>query len=1043
MGKFLSAVLLNIFLYMSGTAQVKTVSGTVIDSSDGNPLAGATVAVKGTETGTVTNHNGNYELAVPEQAQYLVFSFVGMKRTEAAITGEVVNVTLEPDLLGLDEVVVVAYGSAEKQHFTGSYSTVQSVQLEGFQFTDFSRALQGMTSGVYTAGESGQPGEGDDIRIRGFSTFGDASPLIVLDGFPFNGRLNAVPLSDIESVTVLKDASATALYGSRAANGVVIVTTKKGRAGSAGFEVKMSHGLTSRAVPGYETVSPSQYYELQWEGLKNLYISQGSSADDAAKSAGEQLVSMLGGYNAYNLPDDELVGNNGKLNPDAQLLWHDNWENEVINTGKRREISIGAYGGSENSKYFLSGSALNEDGIIKASRFQRYSVRANVSSRFTENINAGVNLSGSLSEQNYPEPTGTSMLNPFRVVTLIAPVYPVYLYDREGVLQTNAEGEKLYDYGTGFERARPFASNLNVLGTLELDERLYKNDVFTMRSFIDFKLTDWLSFRTSLSADHYTFTGLTHKNMRYGDGQSVNGRSTRETWRTFSYTANQMLNFNRNFGEHNLQAFVAHENYSYKFNLLTATRSGFQFSDQVELDGAAVSEGSGSYEDNYRIESYFGKIDYSFNNRYFVGLNFRADGNSRFAKDVRWGNFWGAGVAWLLSEEEFFSDQNLISSLKLKVSYGEQGNDKIGSFYGYQGLYQTGMNNIEYPGAIASRIATPGLTWESLKSFNTGVELVINDRFSVNAEYYIKENNDLLFQKPIPPSTGFTSIDENLARLSNTGVDLELKGILVNSRKLQWVMDVNLGHFKNKIKELPQQSIITGNKQWEAGRSVYDFYIEEFAGVNPETGKSQWYYNVPVEDAGGNPVLDGDGNPVYEEERGITETYGDASRYYSGSAIPDLFGGVNNSLSFLGFDFSVLAIFSVGGKVFDNQYQNLMNSGLPGYNLHTDILKRWTPENRNTNVPIFDGDQLANYRSTRFLLDAGYLTIRNAALGYQIPEELIGRFNIEGIRLSVKADNLFMVTALKGVVPMQSFDGNLQSQFVPVRTVSLGFDVRF
>ncbi len=1043
MGKYLSTFLGCLLLVFTATAQDQTVTGIVIDASDGKPMAGVTVAVKGAAAGTVTNQNGSYELVIPEQAQYLVFSYVGMKSVEAAIDSEVINVELEPDLLGLEEVVVVAYGASQKQHFTGSLSTVQAGQLERFQSTDISRVLQGLTTGVYTAGESGQPGEGNDIRIRGFSTFGDASPLIVLDGFPYDGALNAVPISDIESVTVLKDAPATALYGSRAANGVIIITTKQGRAGSSGLDVKMSYGITDRAVPGYETVSPSQYYELHWETLKNQYLSQGDSSADAVKKASEQLVPMLGGYNAYNVADNALVGSDGNLNPEAQLLWNDSWEKEAINTGKRREVSLNAYGGTDKARYFLSGSALDEEGIIQASGFKRYGVRANVSSRLTEFINAGINFSGSLSEQNYPEQTANSLLNPFRITSLIAPIYPVYLYDRNGELQTNGEGEKMYDYGTGFGRARPYASNLNFLGSIEHDERLYKNDVFTMRSFIDFKLASWLTFRSSLSADHYTFTGLTHKNRSYGDGQSFNGRSTRESWRTFSYTANQMLRFNHSFGQHSLQAFAAHENYSYKFNLLTATRSGFQFSDQVELDGAAVSEGSGSYEDNYRIESYFGKVDYAFNNRYFGSFNYRTDGNSRFARDVRWGNFWGAGVAWLLSEEEFLSDQNWMSSLKLKASYGEQGSDKIGSYYGYQGLYQTGMNNIDYPGAIASRIATPELTWEALRSFNAGAELVLNERFSIQAEYYIKENNDLLFEKPLPPSTGFTSIDANVARLANRGIDLELKGVLVNNQKLQWVMDINLGHFKNEIKELPQEFIITGTKRWETGKSVYDFYIEEFAGVNPETGKSQWYYNIPLEDASGNPVPDSNGDPLYEEEKGITETYGQASRYYSGSAIPDIFGGVNNTWSFGGFDLSVLATFAVGGKVIDNHYQILMSSGVPGYNLHSDVLNRWTPENRNTDVPVLDGDPTAYYRSTRFLLNGSYLNIRNATLGYQIPQTVVSRLNINSVRLNLKADNLFMVSAVKGMVPMQSFDGNMLSQHVPVRTVSLGFDVRF
>ncbi len=1043
MGKHLILFLVIILINVAVDAQTKSVVGTVSTSANGRPLTGVSVMAKGTAAGTVTNSDGYYELQIPAQSQYLVFSYVGMKTTELSVDSEVVNAVLEPDLIGLSEVVVIAYGATQRQQFTGSVSTVNSEQLGRFQAADLSSVLQGLASGVYTTGASGQPGEGDDIRIRGFSTFGNASPHIVLDGFPYDGNMNAIPLSDIESVTVLKDAPATALYGSRAANGVVIVTTKQGREGSSGLDVKMSYGLVDRALSGYETVSPSQYYEMQWEGLKYTLTNGKNPPADPAKKASEQLVPKLGGYNAFNVPDNELIGSDGKINSNARLLWNDKWQKEALNTGKRREIILNAHGGSAKSKFFLSGSLLDEKGIIKASGYKRYSARANVSSRLTDYITAGIHFSGSISEQNYPESGPTSLLNPFRVIELIAPIYPVYLYDRDGILQTGDTGEKLYDYGTEYGRARSYAFNQNVLGTLELNETLYKNDVFTMRSFIDFELAEGLTFKSSLSADHYTFTGLTHQNMKYGSGQSFNGRTNRETWRTVSYTANQMLQLTRTLGEHSMQAFAAHENYSYKFNMLTATRSGFQFPEQVELDGASVSEGSGSYEDNYRIESYFGKVDYAYNDRYFASFNFRTDGNSRFARNVRWGNFWGAGLAWLLTEEEFLNDLNGISSLKLKVSYGEQGNDKIGSYYGYQGLYQMGMNNLDYPGAIASRIATPDLTWESLRSFNVGAELALNERFAFNIEYYIRENNDLLFEKPLPPSVGFTYIDANVARLSNTGIDLEMKGLLLNAQSLKWLMEVNLGHFTNEIRELPQDFIITGNKRWEVGRSIYDFYIEEYAGVNPETGKSQWYYNIPEVDAGGNPLTDADGNSVYAEERGITENFNNASRYYTGSAIPDLFGGVNNTLSFLGFDLSVLATFGVGGKVFDNPYQYLMHSGLIGYNLHTDVLNRWTTDSRNTEVPVFDGDQLANRRSTRFLANADYLTLRNAILGYQIPVALVSQLNIKSIKLKLKADNLFMLTARKGLVPMQSFEGSMQTQYVPVRTVSLGFDVRF
>lgn len=1024
-------------------AQIKRISGMVTASDTDLPVPGVSVVVKGTTLGTVTNQDGYYQLSLPDEAQVLVFSFIGMKMLERPVSGSTLNVVMEPDYIGLEEVVVVAYGTSLKRHFTGAVSTVSSEQLERFQAADFSKALQGLASGVLSTSGAGQPGESAEIRIQGFNTFIDASPLIVVDGFSYDGNLSALPLSDIESVSILKDASATALFGSRAANGVIILTTKTGTKQEAQLRLNVKYGFSGRAIPDYRRVSAPDYYELQWEGIRNALIEEGHTAADASNMATQQLIPTLGGYNAYDVPNDEVVGNDGKINPGAQLLWSDKWQEELFVTGVRKEITLSSRGGSEKTSWYVSGAFLDDDGIIKASNLKRYSARVNVKTSFKDWIGAGLNLSGSLSEQNFPVSSGTSYLNPFHLTGLIAPVYPVYLYDNEGILQTDAEGNKMFDYGTDYGRSRLYAPGINPLGTAILDERLYKKDVFTIRSFLDFRLTEGLLFKTSVSADHYTFTGLTHQNMRYGDGRNFNGRTSRETNRTFSYTANQMFYYDKTFNGHSFHALAGHENYNYKFNVLSATRSGFSFPGLVELDGAAVAEGSGSYEDNYRLESYLAKIDYSFQEKYFASFNLRTDGNSRFAKEARWGNFWGAGLAWIVSGEEAFRKYAWLNSLRLKMSYGEQGNDKIGSFYGYQGLYQTGINNIDYPGILANRLSTPGLTWESLNAANLGFDFKLWNRFSLSFDYFIRKNSDLLFEKPLPPSTGFTSVDTNIAKLSNTGFDLELSGLLLKTEKLNWHSDINLGHLKNKILELPQDYIISGNKRWEEGRSVYEFWVEDFAGVNPENGKSQWFYNIPETDGNGNPVFDSEGNPAHLAERGITGDYTLADRYYAGSSVPDLYGGVLNSFDFYGFDFSFLINFGIGGKVMDQPYQWLMHSGQYGVDFHRDILNRWTPVSQDSNIPAVDGDSFANRRSTRFLADASWVNFRNVSIGYQFPKGWVERFNLQTFRATINADNLMLLSARKGLDPRQSFDGNVGRQYIPVRTISVGFDVQF
>ncbi|WP_372950028.1 SusC/RagA family TonB-linked outer membrane protein [Mariniphaga sp.] len=1027
MGKKILAILFIAWLSLCfANAQVYRISGIVTDSDQGSPLSGVSVVVKGTTLGTVTNQDGYYQLNLPENTQTLVFSFIGMKTLELPVEGSVLNVVLEPDMVGVDEVVVVAYGTSLKEHFTGSISTVDDIQLERFQTAGFTKALQGLTSGVITTSGSGQPGEDAEIRIRGFNSFGNASPLVVLDGFPYDGNLSSVPLSEIASISILKDASASALYGSRAASGVIIITTKSGVAGTSELNLSVRYGLSNRAVPDYNRVTVPEYYELQWEGLRNALVASGTDWADAGNMARQQLIPTLGGYNAYNVPDGEVVDSNGKINSNAELLWNDNWQQELFITGKRSELALQTKGGSEKTTYFISGTFLNEDGIIKASNLKRYTARVNVNTQIKPWITAGINFSGSLSEQNYPVSSGTTYLNPFRFTGMIAPIYPVYLYNEEGELQTNAEGEKLYDYGSGYGRSRSYSSNLNPLGTTALDKRLYKKDVFTLRSFINFKLTEGLFFKTSVGADYYTFTGISHQNMKYGDGQNFDGRTSRETNRTFSYSANQIIQYQKIWGEHSVDAQGGHENYNYKFNVLSATRSGFPFPGLVELDAAAIAEGSGSYEDNYRLESYLAKIDYAFDQRIFASFNMRTDGNSRFAKDVRWGSFWGLGFSWLISRESFMEDFSALNLLRIKASYGEQGNDKIGSFYGYQGLYQTGINNIDYPGVLASRLSTPGLSWESLNALNLGFEVKFLNRFNFNFEYYLRNNSDLLFEQPLPPSTGFTSIDANIAQLLNAGFDLEMGGLILNASNFSWNLDLNLGHFKNEIKALPQEFIINGNKRWEIGRSIYDFWIEDFAGVDAETGKSLWYYDTTENGA-----------------REVTDSYTQADRYYAGSSIPDLFGGINNLMNIYDFDLSVLLGFGLGGKVLDQGYLEIMHSGQYGYDFHRDILERWTPENTETNVPVIDGDSYTNRRSTRFLTDASFLNVKNVSLGYQVPKTMVTKLNLAALRLNLTADNLALVSARKGLNPQFSFDGSFAREYVPMRTISAGIDVQF
>lgn len=1036
-------LLVCLFAFTKTEAQSTRIRGTVFHGISGQPVSGASVIVKGTTLGTITNLDGEYQLDLPGGSHILSFSFTGLKTLELPATGPVVNATLVDEQQQLGEIMVVAYGTSARETYTGSASVISGATLRNQQSTTLGKALQGLASGLETTTGSGQPGEGTSMRIRGISTLGDASPLIVLDGFPFAGNLNALPPRDIESVTVLKDAPATALYGSRASNGVIIITTRKGKQEKPGLSVNAQYGLSDRAMAEYNRVTPGQWYELMWETMVNTRMAQGKTRETAASEASAGLIAYIGGYNAYNVADNQVVGTNGLLNPDALPIRADDWQKEMFRTGHRRDISLDAHGGNSNTSYFASAGMVREEGILNASDFNRYHARLNVNSQINDRISLVMNLSGSVADQNYPVSSGNAYTNPFMFTRFIAPVYPVYRYDQDGKRMIEGEGQSLYDYGTGAGKARPFGPSTNPVATTVLDTRLYRHDNGSARSQISYRLAEGLHFVVSAGADLYGFSGIHHENQKYGASAGFKGRTARDNQRTFNFASNQIVTWDKQAGNHKISFLAGHENSAMRYNILNATRSGFPFPGLTELAAASVAEGSTSWENNHRIESYLGRLEYQFDERLILSANFRHDGNSIFHEDKRWGSFWGAGVAWRISRESFLRDQRWLTNLKLKASYGQQGNDKIGTWYAYQGLYSTGWNNLNYPGLVASRLATPELTWESLESINLGMEMKLFNQLGLSFEYYIRNNNDLLFARPLPPSSGFKSIDDNSASVQNKGFDLEADMMLISAGSFSWKFDLNLSHFTNKITELPVASFMSGNKRWAEGYSIYEYFIPEWAGVNPNTGMPRWYRDEPVT-ANGAVVYNPDGTVKTTGNRITTENYAEATRYYAGSAIPDLTGGVNNHFRIFGLEVSALVAFSIGGKVYDNSYSAMMHSGQNnGYTWHTDILDRWTPDNPETGVPILNGTLDGANVSTRFLTDASYLVLKNASVGYHLPGSWIRKTGAHGINLYVAGNNLAMLTQRKGLVPAQNFNGNTGNEYIPVRTLSAGINIQF
>ncbi|BDX38749.1 SusC/RagA family TonB-linked outer membrane protein [Tenuifilaceae bacterium CYCD] len=1028
-------------------AQTVRITGTVTSSEDGMPLPGVSVVVKGTTVGGATDANGKYELNVPTNAQTLSVSYIGYVAQDLEIAGRaVIDIVMVPETKQIDEVIVVAYGTAKKSSYTGSAGTVKKEQLEKIQAVNFSKALEGAVAGVQVTGGTGQPGSTATIRIRGVGSVNASNdPLYVVDGAAYDGDINAIPNEDIESISVLKDAAAAALYGARGANGVIMVTTKKGKAGKNQVIAKVNYGVTSRAIPEYDRVSTNQWVEKQWEATRNYAMRAGGmSAAAAAAYASPRLVgTVFGGYNPYstNVANADLVGADGKLNSAAKLLYHDDWNDALSQNGVRQDYVVSFSGGDDATTYYGSVNYLNEEGHVKWSGYERFAGRVGISSKLKKWLKVEANVSGNTSNQDNFLAEGTYTTNPFYYGRMMGPIYPIYQRDTDGNIIYLADGSPRYDIGDGGKshiyawtgHKRPYAPNSNLILTLPLDDRSNVKNQISARFSGEFYFLKNFTFKVTGSTDMNNNYYTTYQNNKYGDAESVEGRSTKEIYMTKSYTFNQVLTYNKEFGDHNVTAMVGHENYGLKINDLYATRTGFKIS-TTELVAGATAEGSSSYQDEYTLEGYFGQLSYSFADKYFLSGSYRLDGSSRFAKDSRWGSFWSLGATWKLIKEDFLANYEWLNDLKLQVSYGEQGNDAIGTYYGYQSLFSIDdRNNGTLNGAWYSQLPNENLEWEKNGNFNSGVSFsALNSRVRGSVEFFIRQSSNLLFQVPIPQSSGISSKWENIGTMKNTGVEIQLGGDVVKNDNFTWSMDLNMTHYKNEITKMPKdangdyQEMVSGTKKLAVGHSIYDFWLRDYAGVDEANGNALYYYDMA------------DGTKGTTNDRNL------ASYYYCGSAIPDIYGGYTNTFKFYGFDASIFVSYQFGGKFYDGNYAGLMHTGNRGTHWHKDIMKSWTETNTKTNVPRVDyNNSNQSIASSRWLTDATFISLRNVTLGYTFSKNLLDKVGIASVRVYASGDNLGLSSKRKGMDPQQAMNGTADYTYVPTRTISFGLNLTF
>lgn len=1027
-------------------ASAAVIKGQVVDASTGEPLMGATVQPVGGGNGTATDLNGEFSLDIPNSVKSLTVSYVGYaSQTVAAVNG--IKVALESQGEQLDEVMVVAYGTSKKTSFTGAAEAVGNKKLELRPVTSATKALEGNVSGIQVTSGTGQPGSSPSIVIRGFGSINASnSPLYVVDGIPYDGALSSINPSDIESMTVLKDASAGALYGARGANGVVMIQTKKGKEGKANVTWRSTFGWSNRAIKRYDNVDQRQYVQLVYEGLRNGYVyNEGYTWAKAEAAARASLGSTLGGelYNPFkNYTWGTIIDpSTGQVQADAQSAWNEDWYDSVTRKNAfRTEHQFEVSGGSEKSHYLMSLGYLNENGILKTTRFQRYNARVNADSQVTDWFKTSLNTTLAWTTQNFSDYDGTANSNVWYTAQFINPLFPVYLKDAQGKNVVDANGEAEYDWGEG---GRPGSLNdFSSLGSLLLDKAKIDHDVAGLRAGMvfgsDLAKYGWaqgLKFSMNFGFDYNNTERVRYLNSKHGNQANAGGMLYKVNGRTQSYTFNQLLTWTRTLGGvHNIDVLVGHEFYNYKYNYLEASKTNL-IDGILELRPGTTINSADSYQYDYRINSWLSRLNYNYDNRYYISASLRQDASSRFYKDNHTGTFWSVGANWRVSSESFLKDVRWINNLSVKASYGEQGNDNVGTYYAWQSLYDLQFANAGNKGAIIASLENKDLSWEKNGNLNLGVEgLFLDRRVRLNADWYYKKTTHMLLQFPMALSTGFSGYYANVGNMRNQGIEIQLGLTPVRTQDLEWNVTLMGNTVSNKVLKLTTESpeLISGVYSTKVGNPINTFYMAKTAGVDPATGAQLYYAYESMND-------DGSVNGEY-----ITDDYSVAAnhKYYMGSRIPDLFGSVGTDLTWKGLSLSVLTTYSIGGKIYDGLYATAMDYNYYSQTWNQAALRRWQKPGDVTDVPRIEiaGTNITN---DRYLINASYFAIKNITLSYSLPKALVSKARLQGVRVFGSFDNVALWSHLNGMDPQYNFSGSTDFSYTPNKTLQVGFELNF
>lgn len=1074
MEKRLMTVVAGLALSTSMAFAQSQISGHVTSSEDGSPVIGASIKVAGTNTGTVTDIDGNFSLNAPAGAK-LEITYIGMQ-SKTVKAGKNVKIMLDPDDTLLDDVVVVAYGTAKKSAYTGAASEIKSAKIEARQISNVSAALIGTMSGVQTFQTSGQPGSDTSIRIRGISSInGTNSPLYVVDGVPFDGDLSSINSQDIASMTVLKDAVSTSLYGSRGSNGVVMITTKKGQQGRTQITADAKWGAVSRENKNYDVVTdPGQYYELLYKGFYNGYrYNSGFSANKSFQLANADLSKT--GYQIYTVPAGQyLIGKNGKLNPEATLGYTDgvnyftpdDWEDETFKTTMRQEYNIGVSGGSDNFSFYTSFGYLQDDGTIKGSGFDRLTGRTNVEYKAYKWLTLGSNMGYTHTNSRNPGDqdanSTASSGNAFYLANEIAPIYPMYVRDAQGnITYDKASGKKMYDFGDGASTSatRNWMSMSNPIGTLIYDKEEYNMDIFEGNWFAKVDLTHGFTATARLGLNVDNTINFSYSNPLYGQSSSYGGEVSNTQARTTALTHQYLLNYQNAFGKHNVSAMAGFEGYRLKYVYFYGNANQLYKMGDFTLGNGTSQYSASGQQHKYNTAGFFFTANYNYDEKYFVNVGYRRDGTSAFAKNNRWGDFYNCGLGWNMNREAWLEDFSALDQLKLRASFGQTGNDNHNyssyyyGWYAYQDIFQmTGTDGVFSDGTLKYK-GNPNLKWEKTNAFDFGVDYsFFKSRLYGSLDFYFRATSNLLDFKQVAISNGYSKIPVNMGTVQNYGVEFEVNYDIIKNQNMQWGVSLNGTWTKNRIHKLSSDyengQYINGSRIFREGSSIYNLYFPHYLGVN-EKGEALYLGVKTVKDAENNetPVKDENGNYIEEATTDYQNAY-NYNRKETGNILPNVYGGFGTNFAWKGIDFAIQTSFQLGGKVYDQGYANLMTTGgtgfTAGHNFHKDVLKAWSEDNVNSDIPRLDVvDQYATNESDRFMTSSDYFSIDNITLGYTLPKAWTSHIGISGLRFYGSIENVALFTARQGMDPRMSLTSVSSSWYTARRTISGGVKITF